>query len=88
MIISLMPTKRGLKLRVQLKLNKGNDTEVTETSTSIRLNQKVKTSIYKGEKYRAHQQQLINEGELNDVIEMHINDIRSKFGNKYDKALE
>lgn len=38
--------------------------------------------------YRAEQQRLINEGRFRDAIEMDVRDIRSKFGNKYDAAIE
>ncbi len=38
--------------------------------------------------YRAEQQRLLNEGKLEEAVQMDIDDIRSKFGNKYDDAIE
>lgn len=38
--------------------------------------------------YRAKQQELLNQGKLNEAIQMDINDIRSKFGSKYDIAIK
>jgi hypothetical protein len=40
-----------------------------------------------GEAYRARQGQLISEGRFDDAIQMDIDDIRSKFGTKYDEAI-
>jgi hypothetical protein len=38
-------------------------------------------------KYRAIQQELLNQGKLEEAIQMDIDDIRSKFGSKYDDAI-
>jgi filamentous hemagglutinin len=38
--------------------------------------------------YRDKQQALLEEGRLMDAIQMDINDIRSKFGNKYDEGIK
>ncbi|MNM96870.1 hypothetical protein D3C81_1093630 [compost metagenome] len=38
--------------------------------------------------YRARQQELLNEGKLNEAVQMDIDDIRSKFGNKYDENIK
>jgi filamentous hemagglutinin len=38
--------------------------------------------------YRAEQQKLLQEGKLKEAIEMDVQDIRSKFGSKYDEALK
>ncbi len=38
--------------------------------------------------YRSRQQALLQQGKLMDAIQMDIDDIRSKFGNKYDPAIE
>ena len=37
--------------------------------------------------YRARQRELIREGRFDDAIQMDIDDIQSKFGNKYDDAI-
>ena len=38
--------------------------------------------------YRAKQKELLEQGKLKEAIEMDVRDIRSKFGSKYDKAIE
>lgn len=38
--------------------------------------------------YRAKQQQLLSEGKLKEAIQMDVDDIRLKFGNKYDSGIE
>ena len=38
--------------------------------------------------YRARQKQLIDQGKFGEAIQMDIVDIRSKFGSKYDKAIQ
>lgn len=38
--------------------------------------------------YRARQQELLNEGKLNEAIEMDVDDIRSKFGDKYNEGID
>lgn len=38
--------------------------------------------------YRAKQQELLNQGKLNEAMQKDIDDIRSKFGNKYDNAIK
>lgn len=38
--------------------------------------------------YRAKQKELIDAGDFKGAFEMDVNDIRSKFGSKYDKAIE
>ncbi|MDH1629787.1 hemagglutinin repeat-containing protein [Pseudomonas mosselii] len=38
--------------------------------------------------YRAKQEELLQEGRLKDAIQMDVDDIRSRFGNKYDAAIE
>jgi filamentous hemagglutinin len=38
--------------------------------------------------YRAKQDELINSGKLREAIQMDIDDIRSKFGNKYDAHIK
>ena len=38
--------------------------------------------------YRARQEQLLQEGKLREAIQMDVDDIRSKFGGKYDAAIE
>lgn len=40
-----------------------------------------------GAKYRARQKELVDSGRFDDAIQMDIDDIRSKFGNKYDDAI-
>lgn len=51
-----------------------------------------KTASYgssdEAKKYRQQQRDLLNQGRLMDAIQMDIDDIRSKFGNKYDAAIE
>jgi filamentous hemagglutinin len=42
----------------------------------------------KAKEYRAKQKQLLNEGKLEDALQMDIDDIRSNFGNKYDDAIK
>ena len=39
-------------------------------------------------KYRKKQRELIEEGHFLDAVMMDINDIRSKFGDKYNEAIE
>ena len=50
-----------------------------------------KTASYGNSKeareYRLIQQKLLQEGKLQEAIEMDVKDIRSKFGSKYDKAI-
>jgi len=41
-----------------------------------------------GAEYRAQQAALIEEGKFDEAVQMDINDIRSKFGNKYDVGIE
>lgn len=41
-----------------------------------------------GASYQAQQKALIDQGRIREAIEMDINDIRSKFGNKYDQGIE
>ena len=38
--------------------------------------------------YRAEQQALLEQGRLMEAIQMDVNDIRSRFGNKYDDAIQ
>ncbi|WP_139317797.1 hypothetical protein [Pseudomonas sp. PA1(2017)] len=38
--------------------------------------------------YRAKQQKLLSEGKLKEAIQMDVDDIRSKFGSKYDSGIE
>ena len=38
--------------------------------------------------YRARQKKLIDEGRVQEAIQMDVNDIRAKFGNKYDVAIK
>lgn len=38
--------------------------------------------------YRAAQQKLIDSGDFKGAFEMDVKDLRSKFGNKYDGAIE
>lgn len=40
------------------------------------------------QRYREKQKELLNQGRLNEAIQMDVDDIRSKFGNKYDKAIK
>ena len=40
------------------------------------------------ERYRAKQKELLDEGKLEEAINMDVMDIRQKFGNKYDNAIE
>ncbi len=40
------------------------------------------------QQYRAEQQQLIKDGKFESAFNMDVNDIRSKFGNKYDEEIE
>lgn len=40
-----------------------------------------------GAEYRAKQKELIDSGRFDDAIQMDIDDIQSKFGNKYDDAI-
>ncbi|MEK4245284.1 hypothetical protein MKZ20_08060 [Psychrobacillus sp. FSL K6-2684] len=37
--------------------------------------------------YRAQQKSLIEQGKLNEAQNMDINDLRNKFGNKYDEGI-
>lgn len=37
--------------------------------------------------YRAHQKELINNGDFKGAVQMDIDDIKSKFGDKYDKQI-
>ena len=37
--------------------------------------------------YRATQRALVNQGTLDDAIQMDIDDVQSKFGNKYDTSI-
>ena len=37
--------------------------------------------------YRAHQKELIEQGKFREALEMDIDDIRGKFGDKYDDAI-
>lgn len=37
--------------------------------------------------YRQYQQELVEQGKIREAIQMDIDDIRSKFGNKYDNAI-
>ena len=37
--------------------------------------------------YRAQQQKLIEQGEFREALQMDIDDIRDKFGDKYDDAI-
>ena len=39
------------------------------------------------QEYRAMQQELINQGKFDEALQMDIDDIREKFGNKYDDAI-
>ena len=38
--------------------------------------------------YRERQQDLVDQGNVREAVQMDIDDIRSKFGNKYDSAIE
>ncbi|HHQ1839988.1 TPA: hypothetical protein ACSI5E_001561 [Acinetobacter baumannii] len=38
-------------------------------------------------RYRAKQQELLSQGRLQEAVDMDINDIRSKFGDKYDQHI-
>ncbi|WP_169741313.1 RHS repeat-associated core domain-containing protein [Andreprevotia chitinilytica] len=38
--------------------------------------------------YRAQQRELLKQGKLDEAIDMDVQDIRSKFGNKYDKEIK
>ena len=40
-----------------------------------------------GAEYRAKQKELIDSGRFDDAIQMDIDDIQGKFGNKYDDAI-
>lgn len=40
------------------------------------------------QEYRAKQQELIEQGKFREAFQMDVDDIRSKFGNKYDEAIE
>ena len=42
----------------------------------------------KAVEYRAKQRKLLEEGRLMEAIQMDVDDIRAKFGHKYDKAIE
>jgi filamentous hemagglutinin len=37
--------------------------------------------------YRAKQQELLQQGRLNEAIQMDVNDIRAKFGGKYEENI-
>jgi len=39
------------------------------------------------QRYRAQQRQLIEEGRFNDAVQMDIDDVRSRFGDRYDQAI-
>ena len=38
--------------------------------------------------YRAHQKELIEQGKFHEALQMDIDDIRDRFGDKYDEAIE
>ena len=38
--------------------------------------------------YRAKQEELLGQGKLKEAIQMDVDDIRGKFGNKYDDAIK
>ena len=40
------------------------------------------------DEYRAKQESLINQGRFREAVNMDINDIRSKFGGKYDQGIK
>ena len=40
------------------------------------------------QQYRAQQERLINNGDFMKAQQMDIDDVKSKFGNKYDKAIK
>jgi len=41
----------------------------------------------KAQAYRVKQEKLIKSGKFREAVEMDVKDIRSKFGNKYDKGI-
>ena len=38
--------------------------------------------------YRERQKELIDQGNVREAVQMDIDDLRSKFGNKYDSAIK
>jgi len=38
--------------------------------------------------YRAEQKKLIDDGKFDEAQQMDVNDVKSKFGKKYDSAIE
>ena len=38
--------------------------------------------------YRERQKELIDQGKVREAVQMDIDDLRSKFGNKYDSAIK
>lgn len=44
-------------------------------------------STHTAQTYRARQRELLDEGRFNDAVQMDIDDIQSKFGDKYDAAI-
>ena len=44
-------------------------------------------SSQEAREYRAKQKELIDQGKFREAVQMDINDIRDKFGNKYDDAI-
>jgi len=44
-------------------------------------------SSREAKEYQAEQKKLIDEGKFREAIKMDIDDIREKFGNKYDNAI-
>lgn len=47
----------------------------------------VSTGSKKANAYRAKQENLIKQGKFREAVKMDVKDLRSKFGNKYDKGI-
>ena len=45
-------------------------------------------SSKKAKQYRKEQEELIKQGKFKEAQQMDINDVRSKFGNKYDEGIK